>query len=303
MWYQEAEGLLESLKGVLSARIVAHPDGRVEEVHVLTTDEVSPKQTVRNVESALAAQYNVVIDHRKVSVAQTTGGPGDRTRPIPTIPSPQAPASVPGPALVPESPGEDPGAASLQEPAESGPEEAPALPERLQAPVEISDLPREPRLIFLGHSAESLRSRRLRMRVSLEWLGKRFVGEAAAADLARARLEGFALATLRALEAALSPSLSTEEARGSALSLDGVQLVEAFDRQFVLVAVNSLLGAQITLLTGAAAVDDSKDRAVILATLQAADRRVRAFLEGRQGKGAPAGGPMGSAPDPFDVWE
>ena len=73
--YEEAEELLGSLKGVLSARLVVHPDGVVEEIHVLTTDDVSPKQTVRNVESALLARYDITLDHRKISVAQTTARP------------------------------------------------------------------------------------------------------------------------------------------------------------------------------------------------------------------------------------
>ena len=67
----EAEGLLLSLKGVVSARLVTRPGGEVEEVHLLTTDEVKPKQTVRNVESALLAHLDLEVDHRKISVAQT----------------------------------------------------------------------------------------------------------------------------------------------------------------------------------------------------------------------------------------
>ena len=140
------------------------------------------------------------------------------------------------------------------------------------------------------------------MKVALEWRGENCVGEASGADLARARMEGFALATLRAIEAALHPSLSASERDGKTVTLDGVKLVEAFDRQFVLVAVNALLGGEITRLTGAAAVNDSKDRAVIMATLQATDRRVRAALQGTIRPGSGSGPGEGSTPDPFDVW-
>ncbi len=70
---QRAEQLLGELTGVVSARIVADPEGRIEEVHVLTDSRMSPKQTVRNVESALMAQLGIAVDHRKVSVAQTQG--------------------------------------------------------------------------------------------------------------------------------------------------------------------------------------------------------------------------------------
>ena len=69
---EEAESLLSTLNGVLSARIVARPGGEVEEVHVLTTEAVAPKLTVRNVESALLAHFDLAMDHRKISVAQTS---------------------------------------------------------------------------------------------------------------------------------------------------------------------------------------------------------------------------------------
>lgn len=73
MLLQRAERLLGELTGVVSARIVADTEGRIEEVHVLTDSQMSPKQTVRNVESALLAQLGLEVDHRKVSVAQTQG--------------------------------------------------------------------------------------------------------------------------------------------------------------------------------------------------------------------------------------
>ena len=72
---QEAERLLLSLKSVVSARVVTRPGGEVEEIHLLTTDEVRAKQTVRNVESALLAHLDLEVDHRKISVAQTKGRP------------------------------------------------------------------------------------------------------------------------------------------------------------------------------------------------------------------------------------
>ena len=68
---RRAEVLLTSLKGVLSARVVADVGGEITEVHILTDSEVSPKHTVRNVESALLAQLGLKLDHRKISVAQT----------------------------------------------------------------------------------------------------------------------------------------------------------------------------------------------------------------------------------------
>lgn len=66
---ERAEELILTLAGVISARIVAGDNGAIEAVHVLTGDDVPPKQTVRNVESALLAHLGLKIDHRKISVA------------------------------------------------------------------------------------------------------------------------------------------------------------------------------------------------------------------------------------------
>jgi hypothetical protein len=68
---KRAENLLTSLAGVLSARVEVSPVGEVTAVHVLSQAGVSPKQMVRNVESALLAHLGLKVDHRKISVAQT----------------------------------------------------------------------------------------------------------------------------------------------------------------------------------------------------------------------------------------
>jgi hypothetical protein len=68
-----AEELLNTLPGVLNVRIIAGTTGEVEEVHILTTTEVSPKQTVRNVESALLAHLGMRVSHKKISVATSEG--------------------------------------------------------------------------------------------------------------------------------------------------------------------------------------------------------------------------------------
>lgn len=70
-----AEQLLGSLESVVSAKIVADAAGGIEAIHVLVTGDLKPKQVVRNVESALAAQLGMRVDHRKVSVATTVRRP------------------------------------------------------------------------------------------------------------------------------------------------------------------------------------------------------------------------------------
>src|SRR5215210_7519742 len=66
---KRAEELLQTLPGVMAVRIIASETGAVDEIHVLTSAEVTPKQTVRNVESALIAHLGMRVDHRKISVA------------------------------------------------------------------------------------------------------------------------------------------------------------------------------------------------------------------------------------------
>ena len=76
----EAERQLRTLPGVLDVRIVPSETGAVSEVHVVTTMEVSPKATVRNVETMLKASLKMSVDHRKISVATSNEKPRDRRR-------------------------------------------------------------------------------------------------------------------------------------------------------------------------------------------------------------------------------
>jgi len=134
--------------------------------------------------------------------------------------------------------------------------------------------PYESRLLFYGHQVETERSNQVKHRVEIEWRGDRYVGEATSADLPRPKLEAVAGATLKAVEGALQENLS-EGRRSVTLSLDGVKVIEAFDRKFILVAVHAMAGRDVARLAGTNVADESTDRAVILATLQATDRWVR----------------------------
>lgn len=222
---EDAEQLMLSLKGVVSARLVTRPGGEVEEIHVLTTDEVTAKQTVRNIESALLAHLGISVDHRKISVAQTKERPPAEAEPtVRLLPEPPAGAH---------------------------------------------------RVLFLAHQVETERSHQVKHRVEIEWKGAHYVGTASAADLPRPRLEAVSRATLSAVEQALLAELEGGTGPAVTLAVDGVKVVDAFDRTFVLVAVNALSGRDVTPLAGATVVEVSTDRAAILATLQATDRWVR----------------------------
>ena len=215
-----AEALLNSLKGVVSARVVARPGGVIEEIHLLTEGDVQAKQSVRNVESALLAHFGLKTDHRKVSVAQT------------------------------------------------GAEQEAAV----KAFGVLEGRGADRRFLFVTHRVDTERGHRVRIAVTVEWDGEQYEGEATGADLLRARLETTAAATLAAIGKAIVALIGEGEV---ALSVDGVKTVDAFDGQFVLVVIHAIHGRSITALAGAAAVEDTADRAVILGTLQAADRWVR----------------------------
>ena len=70
----DIEAVICSLTNVNSARVVMTEDGTIREIHVLTDSSRSPKQLVRDVESALQAQFALELDHKKVSIAQTQNG-------------------------------------------------------------------------------------------------------------------------------------------------------------------------------------------------------------------------------------
>ena len=98
---KRAEELLASLPGVVSARIVAGDSGAVEEIHLLTSDEVNPKATVRNVESALLAHLGMRVSHKKISVATTNEPAMRRSGEFSSVAAPKA---VTPPVVVDDAP-------------------------------------------------------------------------------------------------------------------------------------------------------------------------------------------------------
>lgn len=70
---EQVEHVIRQLRDVLSARVVVDKTGAIQEIHVLVSSNRSPKQVVRDVESALLASHGIIVDHRKISVAQMQG--------------------------------------------------------------------------------------------------------------------------------------------------------------------------------------------------------------------------------------
>ena len=207
-----------TLPGVVAARIVANDGGSVSEIHLLTSAEVNPKQTVRNVESALIAHLGMRVDHRKISVATTV----DPQRTVET----QAAAAM-GPAAE----------AALRR-----------------------------RYYFEDVEIRRSRARGVTCRVTLRRDQQSYIGESEGAESERSRAE------LAARAAVLAIGQAEDDAH--ALALDGCRLIDAFEREFVFVAVTARAGRETALLTGSCEVRDSAETASVLAVLDATNRWV-----------------------------
>ena len=166
---KRAEELLATLPGVIAARIVANESGAVDEIHVLTTAEVTPKQTVRNIESALIAHLGMRVDHRKISVATTVE---QATRPAP---QPAQVAASPVRGKLTDSP--------------------------LAPPRSAEDVARR-RLYFEDVEVRRSRSKGVACRVTLRKGDESFIGESEGLENERSRLELAARATLAAIRQA-----------------------------------------------------------------------------------------------------
>lgn len=78
----DIESIISRLKDIIAVSVVTDTDGELAEIHVLTGSSRSPKQVVRDVESAVMARLGIAIDHKKISIAQVDDGPEqiDHTR-------------------------------------------------------------------------------------------------------------------------------------------------------------------------------------------------------------------------------
>ena len=213
---KRAEELLATLPGVVSVRIVASDTGAVDEIHVLTTAEVSPKQTVRNIESALIAHLSMRVDHRKISVATTV-----------ETPKPSAEVRAAEVAILEE-------AANRR------------------------------RLYFEDVEVRRSRTKGVTCRVTLRKGDASYIGEAEGAETERSRAE------LAARAAVFAIGQSEGEARQ--LALDGCKLIDAFDREFVIVGLTARWGRESAFLSGTCEIKDSPETASVLAVLDATNR-------------------------------
>lgn len=274
---EQAEDLIRTLPGVVSVRVVGGDDNSVREVHILTTSEVSAKQTVRNVESALFAHLGVRIDHRRISVAAASEAPAPMT---PPPSAPQAHAST-SPATTtsgttsgrssssraPILQADDEYTSRPSRSTDTKPSEVASTPSASGASSAASSLVKTAgrrRLYFEDVEVRGSRTRGVSCRVTLAKDGASYIGEARGVDGDRARLE----------LAARAACLAVGDADGCdrQFGLEGVRVFEAFERKFVFVGVTVRYGREARLLSGTCEVIDSAETAAVLAVLDATNR-------------------------------
>ncbi len=247
---KRAEELILTLPGVISARIIAGDSGAIDQIHVLTTSELTPKQMVRNIESALIAHLAMRIDHRKISVATTSESK-------PRLLEPES-----GKLPVSQSPPPKE-TAERQESREKQDRQ-----DRFENQQNTSSSPRTGafarRLYFEDVEVRGSRSKGLSCRVTLRKGSSSFIGEALGIEGDRSRVELAARATLLAIADA--------DNREGQLGVQGVKVFDAFDRTFVFVAVSVRSGRENKVLTGSVEMRESAESAGVLAVLDATNR-------------------------------
>ena len=263
----EVERLLCALMGIVSARVRTNVLGRLDEIHVLASDALHPKQVVRNIESALSAGLGIVIDRRVVSVAQV------RTEEYAALVAPPPDAS---PARGPASPTGPAGSAGWTPPAAAGPagpahaDESAVRAGGSPDPGPASDpetLPfvqlRERRYEFVSYDVRNQTNRETVCHVTIARDGEQYTG----AGQGSSSQVGRAQAAARGLFAALSAARKRDD-----LLLENATVVEVQGRSYVLVSAQGLVGRRTDPLTGLAAVQRSPEEAAVLAGLQAVNR-------------------------------
>lgn len=87
--FANLEQAINQIKSVTAVRINAGETGLIEEIHILAGLERNPKQIVRDVESLLAAQFGMQVDHKKISVVQVENDEGTPSSLVPEFTRPR----------------------------------------------------------------------------------------------------------------------------------------------------------------------------------------------------------------------
>jgi hypothetical protein len=110
---------------------------------------------------------------------------------------------------------------------------------------------------------QSTGGQRLGLHVTLRVGEEEVAGTAEAVDNARARLNGAARAAVAALDRVLTRGM---------IDVEGVQVVDAFERRYVMVGILVAESRGTQLLTGTCELTDSPEQAAVLAVLDATNR-------------------------------
>ncbi|EOC99660.1 hypothetical protein [Caldisalinibacter kiritimatiensis] len=70
MQIKEIESFLEQIKSVISCKVIVDKEDNIEEIHILSDINRSPKQVSRDIQSGLISKFGIDIDHKKISIAQ-----------------------------------------------------------------------------------------------------------------------------------------------------------------------------------------------------------------------------------------
>lgn len=123
-------------------------------------------------------------------------------------------------------------------------------------------------VVFKGLEVRpSDRPQRVQVRVKLAFGEREAQSEETGTDTVRNRIEAAARAAATCLDELLADN---------SVALEGAQVIEAFDRKFVFVAVHGLGGREAQLLTGTCEIRESAERSAVLAVLDATNRWVDA---------------------------
>lgn len=308
---RRAEELIATLQGVLSVRIVPNDYGSIDEIHVLTTSEVLPKQTVRNIESALMAQLGWRVNHRKISIA-TTLDP-ERAADIPprsgdaapersehaggsleassarvqqlygspsTVSVPRGASSSGGEsAPLADRGGQPTGRLSTSHPQRGAGDTATDSADR--SSVSLGDVPSRGRSSDVGAAVPY--ARRTILFEDVEVRRSRTTGVMCRVTLRRdgqqyiGEAEGHDSERSRievAARAAVSALLQSSHVSAGrrTLALEGAKLITAFDRDYVFVSLAARAGRDAMVLTGSCEVRDSSETSAVLAILDATNR-------------------------------
>jgi len=127
----------------------------------------------------------------------------------------------------------------------------------------VREVARRREVLFSGLEFQGGAGARLTLTVTLQMGDEQLTGSAESLDNSRARMQAAARATVVALETIVS--------RGT-LEIEGMQVVEAFGRRYVMAGVLVAEGRATSLLTGTCELGESQEQAAVLAVLDATNR-------------------------------